>query len=274
MTLQSTGVITAEDINIELGRPATAPFSLTGTEERELVGIPTGLISFNDFYGKSLGLSTLLGVRSISGVTGGFGYISSNAAFGPVGTMSTDAYKGVKILAVYSSPDNGNSSVVREFVGNLVNYVKPTISVKDFQGYDNYSLENKKGEGSYIFRSTIVDTLEPSDARWTGVVDTQATIKGDLNLLFCSNFLTESSILYSGFSDPSTNFYGEDTFGHTTFYLDDLLYRVNAVYTSSSNMAFIVDSCFIIIVLLRVINKLRPPQWESVIQKQAKSVIQ
>lgn len=47
------GPISAEDINLELGRAANAPFSLTGTDERALAGVPTGPISFNDFYGAS-----------------------------------------------------------------------------------------------------------------------------------------------------------------------------------------------------------------------------
>lgn len=53
MTLQSGGSISASDINIELRRSASADFSLTGAEERELAGKPTGPVSFSDFFGKS-----------------------------------------------------------------------------------------------------------------------------------------------------------------------------------------------------------------------------
>lgn len=53
MTLQSSGAISANDINIELGRAGTATFSMNGAEERGLAGVPTGVISMSDFYGKS-----------------------------------------------------------------------------------------------------------------------------------------------------------------------------------------------------------------------------
>ncbi len=51
--LQSSGPISIRDINIELGRAATAPFSFDGAEERTLANIPTGGIGLTDFYGKS-----------------------------------------------------------------------------------------------------------------------------------------------------------------------------------------------------------------------------
>ncbi|AUR85989.1 hypothetical protein NVP1081O_254 [Vibrio phage 1.081.O._10N.286.52.C2] len=53
MALPISGLITAAMINDELGRAQTAPFSLNGAEERALAGIPSGAISFADFYGKS-----------------------------------------------------------------------------------------------------------------------------------------------------------------------------------------------------------------------------
>ena len=44
---------TAKEINIELGRPANAPFSIGGSLERQLAGRPTGTIWFSHFIGKS-----------------------------------------------------------------------------------------------------------------------------------------------------------------------------------------------------------------------------
>lgn len=54
MTLPLTGPISASDINIELGNPQNTVLILGNTEERELAGVPTGEISYSDFYGKSL----------------------------------------------------------------------------------------------------------------------------------------------------------------------------------------------------------------------------
>lgn len=62
MALQTTGPISANDINVELGRAGTAPFSLGGTEERALAGVASGLITFNDFYGASSAGVTLDGL--------------------------------------------------------------------------------------------------------------------------------------------------------------------------------------------------------------------
>lgn len=44
---------TASEINVELGRAATDPFSIDGAEERALAQVPSGPITFADFIGKS-----------------------------------------------------------------------------------------------------------------------------------------------------------------------------------------------------------------------------
>ncbi len=53
MTLPGSGAMAAALINVELGRASTAPFDINGAAERALAGVPTGAISFADFYGKS-----------------------------------------------------------------------------------------------------------------------------------------------------------------------------------------------------------------------------
>lgn len=70
MTLPASPPITAQDINVELGRSATAPFSIDGAEERALAGVPSGAISFSDFLGKSNVLSlTDLNSFTMNGAT-------------------------------------------------------------------------------------------------------------------------------------------------------------------------------------------------------------
>lgn len=53
MTLPSSGVITMADINVELGKSATALITLNDADVRALAGIPSGQIALNNFYGKS-----------------------------------------------------------------------------------------------------------------------------------------------------------------------------------------------------------------------------
>ncbi|WVX87424.1 hypothetical protein EniLVp02_0085 [Vibrio phage EniLVp02] len=53
MTLPSSGYISANMINLELKRSATAPFSINGAAERALAKKTSGAISFADFHGKS-----------------------------------------------------------------------------------------------------------------------------------------------------------------------------------------------------------------------------
>lgn len=59
MTLQSSGAISSNDINVELGRSGAAQFSINGADERGLANISSGQIAFNNFYGKSARQATL-----------------------------------------------------------------------------------------------------------------------------------------------------------------------------------------------------------------------
>ncbi len=53
MALQTSGAISASDINVELGESSTHQFSMNNAEERGLAEKASGTISFSDFYGKS-----------------------------------------------------------------------------------------------------------------------------------------------------------------------------------------------------------------------------
>ncbi len=58
MTLPTSGPISASMINAELGRDSNARFHINGADERALAEVPTGLVTFADFYGKSRGSFT------------------------------------------------------------------------------------------------------------------------------------------------------------------------------------------------------------------------
>ncbi|WP_347506206.1 hypothetical protein [Pseudomonas anguilliseptica] len=53
MALQTSGLISLSDVNVELGRAANAPISLDEAAVRNLAGKPTGVISLSDLYGKA-----------------------------------------------------------------------------------------------------------------------------------------------------------------------------------------------------------------------------
>lgn len=58
MTLQSSGAISASDINTELGETAGAQLSLNSSEARDLAGISSGAIALSDFYDRGLVMQT------------------------------------------------------------------------------------------------------------------------------------------------------------------------------------------------------------------------
>lgn len=90
MTLQASGPISAADINVELGRASTAPFDINGAAERALAGVPSGAISFSDFYGKSAYSFSVTAAPDLTKVgtastlvTDGQAYVTLNGGVGP-----------------------------------------------------------------------------------------------------------------------------------------------------------------------------------------------
>jgi hypothetical protein len=53
MTLQSSGAISLNNVNVELGRSGTTAINMNETVVRTLAGKASGAISMSDFYGKS-----------------------------------------------------------------------------------------------------------------------------------------------------------------------------------------------------------------------------
>lgn len=53
MTLQSSGAISLNNVNVELGRSGTASINMNETAVRTLAGVASGSYGMNSFYGKS-----------------------------------------------------------------------------------------------------------------------------------------------------------------------------------------------------------------------------
>jgi hypothetical protein len=60
MTLPTGGTIAADQINLELGRVGWAEWSMDGSLERLLAGVPAGSYGMDSFYGKSGGRNILI----------------------------------------------------------------------------------------------------------------------------------------------------------------------------------------------------------------------
>lgn len=143
MALQLSGPISAEDINLELGRAANAPFSLTGTDERALAGVPTGPISFNDFYGASV-----------------IGYEATLTAGEHVGTLTTKGYSDwLGVSAGSLDRDwidiNGNEYIIRQICSILADGVRLTID-----GSDAHIDITSDSITSLTFNGTVFDTSD------------------------------------------------------------------------------------------------------------------
>jgi hypothetical protein len=121
MTLPATGEITTSMINLELGRAANAPFNITGGDERGLAEVPSGQISWSDFYGKSgKQAPTVTGLRLI------------NATNVPPATLPIRNSTKVRFIAdvenwytdgggsiVWSVSYNGGAFTSANFTGNV-----------------------------------------------------------------------------------------------------------------------------------------------------------
>lgn len=81
MTLPASGIISANDINIELGVGGTTTFSLNQASARALAGVPSGTISYSDFYGASAGSVTLPGTTTFNTQAAGAPTTTQTAGF-------------------------------------------------------------------------------------------------------------------------------------------------------------------------------------------------
>ena len=64
------GLISASNINTELGRSSSAQFDINGSSERGLAGVASGQISFNNFFLYCLIAFTILSVLLINKIQG------------------------------------------------------------------------------------------------------------------------------------------------------------------------------------------------------------
>lgn len=78
MTLQTSGAIQADDINLELERASNSVFNMNAAPERLLAGVPGGAYSFSNFYGKSYRSCTHVHTSGTTAETANFGATKTN----------------------------------------------------------------------------------------------------------------------------------------------------------------------------------------------------
>jgi len=103
-----TGTITAQDINIELSKSPTALMTLNDTDVRDLAGVPSGTISYDDLRGKSAIPGTLYGTYTLT--LGDIIFSGTDIGFsGIYGDITPTTYRGYSIerlsLATSNNPD-------------------------------------------------------------------------------------------------------------------------------------------------------------------------
>jgi hypothetical protein len=177
MTLQSSGQISMSDINVELGKSATALISLNDSDARSLAGIPSGQIALSDFYGASAGISISLtvGDNLDFNQTGEVGYRTS--VYGSV--SSTTLLGGRTLVAVYDYYFKGGAATTEfQVSGNQTGswwtswqYTGDTYGTKTFNRADATQTGGANGyyDGSttiWIFNNSGNPTFDTSGT-WT-----------------------------------------------------------------------------------------------------------
>lgn len=148
MTLPSSGLITFNQINVELGRSPTAYISLNDPEVRALAGKPSGLISLSDLHGKSAISPPTIAYASTTGdgsmgsylyvnyTVGGSSPVTSGAWISGGGyinavKMSTTQWRFVSNQFQDTAPRTGTYRVTASNAGGSA-YVDRAIAVYDF----------------------------------------------------------------------------------------------------------------------------------------------
>jgi hypothetical protein len=177
MTLPATPPITAQDINVELGRSPTAAFDITGAEERALAGVPSGAISFTDFLGKSAVELSLTPATVVDGSESAGTTIISLATSQSSGTSARagvrvrangtiEAISGITSGLVYTQFNTATDWVIPNSAGGSDYTVNCTQSSGNTMGGDSLSTNLSLGSnrefyvdvpgqtsGSYAIRS-------------------------------------------------------------------------------------------------------------------------
>jgi hypothetical protein len=135
MPLPVSGVISLNQVNTELGRPATQAINLNDAAVRALAVRPSGVISMSNLHGKSLGAGTLVASVSltaaawVSGTYTYYGFQSGTAGAVSPTTLGGDLISGLCIYGDASTVPNAFGFQMYLTPLNQINTLTPVIRV-------------------------------------------------------------------------------------------------------------------------------------------------
>lgn len=147
----SPNTITANNINVELGRAGTAAFSINGADERALAGVASGQISFSDFHGKSNTPDINLANRTITGYSGAGFRLRSNGVFEEIGVNSSNNPVYTAVATWWMDP----AGAVPGSNYDMLYYVYESNTSFDVTDGNQYTKLNMNVDREFYFDSSV-----------------------------------------------------------------------------------------------------------------------
>lgn len=146
MALPSSGPISLQDINVELGRSPTAKLDFNDPDVRTLAGKPTGQISLSDLRGKSFSKATYEGSREV--------YIGSFDSVQDVCHVNGTT-RNTYLLVMRGGTSNAQIWYVYSS-GTTSPYVYRTMDSVNAVGMSN----NDREDGFFVSRANVDDLID------------------------------------------------------------------------------------------------------------------
>lgn len=133
MPLQTSGAISLNNINVELGNAGTATISMGAAASRDLAGVASGPISLNNFYGASAvappGSQTFTASGTFTVPSGHTSVTICMVGGGGGGRASSSGWCGAPVQAYYCAEGGRNGQVVSTTINGLTAGENITVTV-------------------------------------------------------------------------------------------------------------------------------------------------
>lgn len=199
MTLQTSGMISLADVNVELNNQSNSSISMGFTYPRLLADRPSGNISLSDFYGKSwitpeeavqwYGSNRNIAHNWVHGVTGDV--MSVNSGWGQSSSSSTWQY-----TPAFSGIDSKITTVVSVVLGCFPSTINVSINNGTISSINNVETSTNGGHGIRILVSkynTNIKNITKTNIQWNHSsanrtsIASVAVLPGDWSVEWSSN---------------------------------------------------------------------------------------